>query len=137
MRCTRRRTTPHNHVVFWDTSPEATKIKNLFTPPAVPNAIRRQMIKDTFADKIRAFGQEKNFAAAEIRRLTDGLVDEFERSIRQLEARKYKRLREEYDAEDEFSDTFDFGDKVLDAIADRVSKIKAALSGHGRIAYQL
>lgn len=128
---------PHIHVVFWDTSPEATKIKNLFTPPAVPNAIRRQMIKDTFADKIRAFGQAKNFAAAEIRRLTDGLVDEFERSIRQLEARKYKRLREEYDAEDEFSDTFDFGDKVLDAIADRVSKIKAALSGHGRIAYQL
>ena len=64
-------------------------------------------------------------------------MDEFERSIRQLEARKYKRLREEYDAEDEFSDTFDFGDKVLDAIANRVSKIKAALSGHGRIAYQL
>ncbi|MCH1948143.1 relaxase MobL [Enterocloster sp. OA13] len=128
---------PHIHVVFWDNSPEATKIKNPFTPPAVPNAIRRQMIKDTFPDKIRAFGEEKNFAAAELRRLGDGLVDEFERHIRQLESKKYKRLREEYDSEDEISDTFDFGDKVLNETADRVFKIKAALPEHGRIAYQL
>ena len=128
---------PHIHVVFWDNSPKATKIKNPYTPPAVPNAIRRQMIKDTFADKIRAFGQEKNFAAAEIRRISDGLVDEFESNIRQLESKRYKQLRKEYDAEDEFSDTFEFGDKVLDASADYVFKIKAALPEHGRIAYQL
>lgn len=128
---------PHIHVVFWDNSPEATKIKNPFTPPAVPNAIRRQMIKDTFPDKIRVFGEEKNFVAAELRRLGDGLVDEFEHHIRQLESKRYKRLRAEYDTEDEISDTFDFGDKVLNETADRVFKIKAALPEHGRIAYQL
>ena len=59
---------PHIHVVFWDTS---SRVKNPFTPPAIPNAIRRQMIKDTFPDKIRAYGEEKNAAAAEIRRLGD------------------------------------------------------------------
>lgn len=125
---------PHIHVVFWDTS---SRVKNPFTPPAIPNAIRRQMIKDTFPDKIRAYGEEKNFAAAEIRRLGDELVDDFERHIRQLEGRKYKRLREGYDAEDEISDSFDFGDRVLEETAERVFKIKAALPGHGRIAYQL
>lgn len=125
---------PHIHVVFWDTS---SRVKNPFTPPAVPDSIRRQMIKDTFPDKIRAYGEEKNAAAADIRRLGDELVEDFERHIRQLEAKRYKRLREEYDAEDEISDTFDFDDKVLAEIADRVFKIKSALPGHGRIAYQL
>lgn len=125
---------PHIHVVFWDTS---SRVKNPFTPPAIPNAIRRQMIKDTFPDKIRAYGEEKNLAAAEIRRLGDELVDDFESYIRQLEAKKYKRLRAEYDAEDEISDTFDFKDTVLEETADRVFKIKSALPEHGRITYQL
>ena len=125
---------PHIHVVFWDMS---SRVKNPFTPPAIPNAIRRQMIKDTFPDKIRAYGEEKNAVAAEIRRLGDTLVDDFERHIRRLEAKKYKKLREEYDAEDEISDTFDFGDRVLEETAGRVFKIKSALPEHGRIAYQL
>lgn len=125
---------PHIHVAFWDTSAPG---KNPFTPPAIPNAIRKQMIKDTFADKIRTFGEEKDFAAAEIRRLGDELVDEFERHIRQLEAKQYKRLREEYDAEEAVSNTFDFGDRTLNDTADRIFKIKSALPEHGRIAYQL
>lgn len=125
---------PHIHVVFWDTS---SRVKNPFTPPAIPNGIRRQMIKDTFPDKIRAYGEEKNVSTAELRRLSDELVDGFESHIRQLERKKYKRLREDYDAEDEISDTFDFGDKVLNDAADRVFRIKSALPEHGRITYQL
>lgn len=125
---------PHIHVVFWDTS---SRVKNPFTPPAIPNAIRRQMIKDTFPDKIRAYGEEKNAATAEIRRLGDTLVDEFENHIRQLEAKNYKRFRKEYDTEDELSDNFDFENQVLNETADRVFKIKSALPEHGRIAYQL
>ena len=35
---------PHIHVVFWDKS---VRVKNPFTPPQIPNAIRKQMIKDT------------------------------------------------------------------------------------------
>ena len=72
---------PHLHVVFWDDSDEKAKIKNPFTHPSVPNNIRRQMIKDTFADRIRAYGEEKTKAAADLRKISDSLVDDFEGRI--------------------------------------------------------
>ena len=125
---------PHIHVVFWDTS---SRVKNPFTPPAVPNAIRRQMIKDTFSEKIRAFGEQKTKAAADLRAISDELVEDFERHIRRLEKSRYQELRREYDAEAELADSFDFADSVLKETADRVFKIKAALPPKGRIAYQL
>ena len=125
---------PHIHVVFWDTS---SQVKNPFTPPAVPNAIRRQLIKDTFADKIRAFGEQKNIAAADMRKISNELVDEFEQHLRRLHKNQYKRLREDYDEDSELSGSFDFDDEILNETADRVFKIKAALPPTGRIAYQL
>lgn len=125
---------PHIHVVFWDTS---SRVKDPFTPPAIPNAIRRQMIKDTFPDKILAYGKDKNFATSELRRISDELVDEFEKHIRQFESKKYKQIREEYNIEDSQSNNFDFGNLVLNETANQVFKIKAALPEHGRIAYQL
>lgn len=125
---------PHIHVVFWDTS---SQVKNPFTPPAVPNAIRRRLIKDTFADKIRAFGEQKNIAAADMRKISNELVDEFEQHLRRLNKNQYKRLREDYDEDSELSGSFDFDDEILNETADRVFKIKAALPPTGRIAYQL
>lgn len=125
---------PHIHVVFWDTS---SQVKNPFTPPAVPNAIRRQLIKDTFADKIRAFGEQKNIAATDMRKISNELVDEFEQHLRRLHKKQYKRLREDYDEDSELSGSFDFDDEILNETADRVFKIKAALPPTGRIAYQL
>ena len=125
---------PHIHVVFWDTS---SQVKNPFTPPAVPNAIRRQLIKDTFADKIRAFGEQKNIAAADMRNISNELVDEFEQHLRRLHKNQYKRLREDYDEDHELSGSFDFDDEILNETADRVFKIKSALPPTGRIAYQL
>jgi len=125
---------PHIHVVFWDTS---SKVKNPFTPPAIPNAIRRQLIKDTFAEKIRAFGEQKNMSAAELRSISNELVDEFEQHMRRLHKRKYKRLREDYDEDKELSGSFDFEDEILNETADRVFKIKATLPPTGRISYQL
>lgn len=125
---------PHIHVVFWDTS---SQVKNPFTPPAIPNAIRRQLIKDTFAEKIRAFGEQKNIAAADMRKISNELVDEFEQHLRRLHKSKYKRLREDYDEDHELSGSFDFDDAILNETADRVFKIKSALPPTGRIAYQL
>ena len=125
---------PHIHVVFWDTS---SQVKNPFTPPAVPNAIRRQLIKDTFADKIRAFGEQKNIAAADMRKISNELVDEFEQHLRRFHKNQYKRLREDYDEDHELSGSFDFDDEILNETADRVFKIKSALPPTGRIAYQL
>lgn len=125
---------PHIHVVFWDTS---SRVKNPFTPPAVPNAIRKQLIKDTFAERIRAYGERKNKSTAELRSISNELVDEFEQHLRWLGKDQYKRLRADYDEENELSGSFDFDDAVLNETADRVFRLKSALPPTGRIAYQL
>ena len=125
---------PHIHVVFWDTS---SRIKNPFTPPAIPNAIRKQLIKDTFAERIRAYGEEKNKSTAELRSISNELVDEFEQHLRRLGKDQYKRLRADYDEENELSGSFDFDDDVLNETADRVFRLKSAIPPTGRIAYQL
>jgi hypothetical protein len=125
---------PHIHVVFWDTS---SRVKNPFTPPAIPNAIRKQLIKDTFAKRIRAYGEEKNKFTAELRSISNELVDEFEQHLRRLGKDQYKRLRADYDEENELSGSFDFDDDVLNETADRIFRLKSALPPTGRIAYQL
>lgn len=123
--------------MFWDDSDERAKIKNPFTHPSVPNHIRRQMIKDTFADRIRAYGGEKNKAVSELRKISNDLVDDFERHMRLLGNQKYQRLREEYDMDAELTEDFDFPDKMLNETADQVFRLKSALPSKGRIVYQL
>lgn len=130
----REKNHPHIHVVFWDTS---TPMGNPFTPPSVPNSIRKQMIRDTFAEQIRAFGAEKTQSAADMRQISKALVDEFERHIRQMGKKQYQQLRKADDIEAELSDAFDFDDAVLEEAANRVFRIRAALPPKGRIAYQL
>lgn len=125
---------PHIHVVFWDSS---SRVKNPFTLPSVPNSIRKQMIKDTFAEKIRNYGEDKNLATADLRQISNELVDEFERHLRLLGKDRYRQLRHDYDEELELYEGFDFADETLNQIADRVFRIKAALPPKGRISYQL
>jgi len=125
---------PHIHVVFWDSS---SRVKNPFVPPSVPNAIRRQLIKDTFPDKIRAYGRQKDIAATAMRKISDELVDDFEKHIRLMDKSRYKNTRYAYDEESELTDSFDFDDEILNAIADMVFRIKSALPPKGRITYQL
>lgn len=128
---------PHLHVVFWDSSDEKAQIKNPFTHPSVPDNIRRQMIKDTFAGQIRAYGEEKNRASVGMRQVSDRLADEFERHIRLLGGWKYRQLKEEYSLEAELTEDFDFSEMVLNETADKVFRLKASLPPKGRIAYQL
>ncbi len=133
----REKSHPHLHVVFWDNSDEKAKIRNPFTHPSVPNNIRKQMIKDTFADRIRTYGEQKNRATTDLRRISDDLVDEFERHIRLMENKKYQRLREEYDLDVELAEDFCFTEQMLNEAADKVFRLKSALPPKGRIAYQL
>ena len=133
----REKVHPHLHVVFWDNSDEKAKIRNPFTHPSVPNNIRRQMIKDTFADRIRAYGAEKTKAAADLRTVSDSLVDDFERHIRLLGNKRYRKLREEYDLDAELAEDFDFLDSMLNETNHRVFRLKSALPPKGRIACQL
>lgn len=95
------------------------------------------MIKDTFADRIRAYGEEKNSVVAGLRQISDELVDDFERHIRLMGKEKYRRLREEYDLDAELTEDFSFTDRVLNEVADRIFRLKSALPPKGRIAYQL
>ena len=66
------------------------------------------MIKDTFVDRIRAYGEEKTKAAADLRNISDSLVNDFERHIRLLGNKKYRKFREEYDLDAELTEDFDF-----------------------------
>ena len=117
---------PHLHVVFWDTS---NRVKNPFTPPEIPNAIRRQMIKETFAERIRIYGEQKNKAVGQLRKISDGLVDDFDRHIRTLGSSQQD--------EAELEGLYDLDTKILECITERVLQIKADLPPKGRIAYQL
>lgn len=125
---------PHIHVVFWDTS---SRVRNPFTPDAIPNAIRKQMIKDTFPDKIRAYGQQKDEAVRDMREITDKMVEDFERHIRRMGGKRYQAIWEAYRQEEELEDGFDFKDKTLNELADQIFRIKSALPPKGRISYQL
>lgn len=128
---------PHAHVVFWDSSDASARIRNPFTHPSVPGNIRRRMTRDTFADRIRAYGEEKNKAAAGMRTISEELVDDFERHIRQMGRRKYQQFRKGYDLNQELSMDFGFSDSVLNETADRIFRLKSSLPPSGRIAYQL
>lgn len=122
---------PHLHIVFWDNSIQKAKIRNPFTHPSVPDNIRRQMIKDTFSERIRAYGEEKNIAVAGLRSISDELVEDFEKHIRKTEKKHYKIWQEKEIFEDLCLDCL-----TMNYIADQVFQIKEALPGKGRIAYQ-
>jgi len=109
-------------------------VKNPFTPPAIPNAIRRQMIKDTFPEKISEYGRQKDMAVSAMRKISDELVEDFEKHMRIMDKSRYKHLREASEEESEMD--FDFGDWLLNEIASRVFRIKNTIPPKGRIAYQ-
>lgn len=46
------RTHPHIHIVFWNKNQSVPK---QYVSPEIPKSIRIQLIKDTFADKIRLY----------------------------------------------------------------------------------
>ena len=125
---------PHVHIVFWDKS---SRVKNPFTHPSVPNAIRRQMIKDTFSDKIRKFGETKNIAVTDMRKISDSLVEEFDRHMRSMDSKGYKKLRREFEEDTKLSGHFEFQGGVLQKTVEQVLKVKAGIPANGRIAYQL
>lgn len=123
---------PHIHVVFWDKSVRA---KNPFTPPQIPDAIRKQMIKDTFAEKILAYAKEKDLAVKEMRRISDALVEQFEEEMRCKDPGRYKAVGKLL--EEELEQGVSFDKKILSELSERLFVLRASLPEHGRIAYQL
>lgn len=125
---------PHIHIVFWDTS---ARVRNPYTHPSIPDAIRRQMIKDTFAEKIRAYGEQKDQALRGMRQISDELVEEFDRYMRRLDGRPNIRKRAEQKLEQELVGLWpDLDEHLLDEAANRIFQIRESLGHKGRIAYQ-
>ena len=84
---------PHIHVVFWDKN-QRTMVP--FVHPSIPDKIRRQLIRDTFSEKIQAYCEAKQRAREQLTAAAVDLVDEFEQYMERLHPSEYKRLRESF-----------------------------------------
>lgn len=122
---------PHIHVAFWDRTVGAGRP---FTPPQIPDAIRRQMIKDTFREKILAFAREKDMAIKEMREISDILVKEFEEEMRCRNLGSFRAAQRFL--EEELGREIFFGKDILSKLSDRLFSLRASMPEHGRIAYR-
>lgn len=130
---------PHLHVVFWDQSQSI--IKN-FTHPEIPNHIRKQLIKDTFAYKIKQFCALRDEAKSSITEITDSMVDEFEAYLKRLNPNAYRSFQHRFEHEDEdsllrFPKHHLIETSSIKYLAKRLFELRHHLPPSGRLAYQL
>lgn len=130
---------PHLHVVFWDQSQSI--IKN-FTHPEIPNHIRKQLIKDTFAYKIKQFCALRDEAKSSITGVTDSMVDEFEAYLKRLNPNAFRAFQHRFEHEDEdsllrFPKHHLIETSSIKYLAKRLFELRRHLPPSGRLAYQL
>ncbi|GIQ68355.1 hypothetical protein DUZ99_01055 [Xylanibacillus composti] len=130
---------PHLHVVFWDKSQSV--IKN-FTHPEIPNRIRKQLIKDTFAYKIKEFCALRDEAKSGITKVTDRIVDDFEAYLKQLNPKAFRATQRRFEHEDgdsllRFPKHHLIESSSVKHLASRLFELRRHLPPTGRLAYQL
>ncbi len=130
---------PHIHIVFWDK--EQAIMKN-YIHKEIPNKIRKQLIKDTFEEKIKKYCEGKDSGKVKIGEITDEMVKDFEHYIKELhpkEYMEYKKLFETFDEESIISNPIyaRFNKKSMNSLAERLFKLKNSMPKAGRLAYQL
>jgi hypothetical protein len=130
---------PHVHIVFWDKAQEVSKN---YVPQYIPNNIRKQLIKDTFADRIREYYAEKDAARAAIREVTGEEVIEFEQYIKTIRPKEYDEVRDWFETFDEdtiYSDPVYgmFSDKAMLPLVKMLFSVKELMPTKGRITYKL
>ncbi len=130
---------PHLHVVFWD---KEQKISKNFVHQSVPNSIRKQLIKDTFASRINEYYAEKDAARAAVREITDKEVAEFEEYIKEARPKEYERIKDWFETFDEDAIYADpvygvFNDKAMLPLVKMLFEIKDMIPKDGRIVYKL
>ena len=133
------RSHPHIHIVFWDKN---QKVMKNFVHPKIPNSIRIQLIKETFADKIEQYCRAKDKAKNGIKTITDEMVADFDEYIKTASPKEYKRLKELVGRiEDD-----ELGSAPLDGILRdidlsplivRLFALKDKMPKNGRLNYQL
>ncbi|WP_155990403.1 MobP3 family relaxase [Paenibacillus graminis] len=130
---------PHLHIVFWDK--EQTIMKN-FTHPEIPNRIRKQLIKDTFAFKIKEFCAERDLAKTGITNITDAILEQFEAHMKSLNPQSFRALRQRFEHADEDSllrlpKHNLTNSQSVEQLASHLLQLRHALPKNGRLAYQL
>lgn len=129
---------PHIHIVFWDKNQSITK---QYVSPEIPKSIRIQLIKDTFADKIRLYLADKDNAKTALSDITDKTVKAFEKYITEPEPEKHKRFQKKFGRIDEAEDI-----KALDGLMSKedieafiplLFELKEKLPKKGRLYYKL
>ncbi|MFF2484685.1 MobP3 family relaxase [Paenibacillus sp. NPDC058071] len=130
---------PHLHVVFWDKS--QTIMKN-FTHPEIPNRIRKQLIKDTFAYKIQQFCALRDKSKSGITEVTDHILNDFEVYLKQLNPKSFRSFQHRFEHEDEdsllrFPKHHLIEKSSVKNLANQLFKLRHQLPKTGRLAYQL
>ncbi len=125
---------PHVHIAFWDKS---NKVRSQFVPPKIPNDIRRELIRNTFKNEILEFSKTKDEIAKSLRSITSEMVDDFEASFGKLNLKEYREIIVHYTDKDKGVYDFNFDDKLLNIVADRMLQMKKSLPQTGRLSYQL
>lgn len=130
---------PHLHVVFWDKS---QSIMRNFTHPEIPNRIRKQLIKDTFAYKIEQFYAQRDQAKSGIREITDTIVDEFEQYLKHLHPKAFRSLNQRFQHEDEdsilrFPTHHLLQPALIKELTPKLFKLRHLMPKSGKLAYKL
>lgn len=130
---------PHLHVVFWDKS---QAIMKNFTHPEVPNRIRKQLIKDTFAFKIKEFCAQRDQYKSGITEVTDRMIEEFEAYLKQLKPKSFKEFQQRFENEDEdsllrFPKHHLIEPAAVNQLAHRLFELRKQMPKTGRLAYKL
>lgn len=130
---------PHIHVVFWDKN---QRVMKNYIHPKIPDSIRIQLIKDTFADKIEQYCKEKDKAKGDIQTVTDDMVSEFDEYIKVAHPKEYKRIKElvgRIDADELGAAPLDgiLGDNDLTSLIVRLFDLKDKIPKKGRLYYKL
>jgi hypothetical protein len=126
------------HIAFWD---KTQKVHKNYVPPKVPNDIRIALIKSTFADKIKAFYEQKKLAKENIAVSYDKAVLDFDEYMKTMRAKNFKAVKSGFDvygSERSVNITQLFNsDEQLAAAAEKLFKLRGMIPKGGRVAYKL
>ena len=130
---------PHIHVVFWNKN-QRTMVP--FVHPSIPDKIRKQLIRDTFAERIKEYCEAKQRAKEHLSAITDEMIDEFEKYMEHLHPQEYRRLREAFGriTDDELGTSpFDsvVGAMKIAPFLSRLFALKEKMPKKGRLYYKL
>lgn len=130
---------PHLHVVFWD---RKQQIMKNFTHPQIPNRIRKQLIKDTFAYKIKQFCAERDQFKSGITEITDSIVEDFEAYLKRLDPKSFRAFQQRFRDEDEDSLLRLPKHHLAEShqvrqLAEKLLELRGHMPKTGRLAYKL